>query len=132
MAGRPTSLTPETRRIILEALKAGVFISTACQIAGITEKTFYNWVRRGQSEDPSDIEFSRFLQSCSKIIAATEISAVASIRAAGKKNWKAFAWWLSRRHGKRWGAHQEAGGQVQGRPPVPLTVKTTKRDKKEV
>lgn len=102
-AGRPTALTPEVKRIILSALESGVFVSNACQIAGVAEKSFYNWIKRGQSEDPADGEYREFLQSCEKTIAMTEASAVASIRSAGRRNWKACAWFLSRRHPRRWG-----------------------------
>lgn len=99
-AGRPTSLTLEVRTAIIEALRAGNYIDTAIRIAGINRTTFYNWVKRAEAgESP----FTEFINTCEKVIAEAEGDAVKSLQAAGKADWKAIAWWLSRRHFKKWG-----------------------------
>ena len=99
--GRPTSLTLDVRRAIIESLRDGATISVSCSAAGISRQTFYDWIKRGQAEESP---FKEFIDICERVIAESEISAVASIRAAGKKNWKALAWLLSRRHRRRWGS----------------------------
>jgi transposase len=102
-AGRPSSLTSTTKRTIIESIRAGAYLSTACQIAGVTERTFYNWIKRGQQEGAKNKEYKLFFQSVTRVIAETEGEAVGQILRAGKMDWRAVAWFLSRRHRKRWG-----------------------------
>ena len=58
-AGRPTSLTPDTQALITQALAACVPVRHACEAAGISYRTFYNWLGRGEVaeliEDPAAI-----------------------------------------------------------------------------
>ena len=46
--GRPTKLTPELREEIVELLKAGNYIKTACAVVGINKTTFYQWLKKGK------------------------------------------------------------------------------------
>jgi hypothetical protein len=46
--GRHDKLTPERAQVILEALQKHNYISTACELAGISEQTFYNWLDRAE------------------------------------------------------------------------------------
>jgi hypothetical protein len=56
--GRPSKFTPETTGIILDALESGSFVDSACILAAIDEKTFYNWIKAG-NEGKSD-DFREF------------------------------------------------------------------------
>ncbi len=42
-----SKLTPETSKLICDAIKKGHSIAGACGIAEITERTFYVWIKRG-------------------------------------------------------------------------------------
>lgn len=42
--GRPTKKLPEAVKLLLDTLRDGAPISTACDIAGIDRQTFYNWI----------------------------------------------------------------------------------------
>lgn len=45
--GRPSKFSPEVQEKIVSALTRGAYIETACTLAGVDKKTFYNWIRRG-------------------------------------------------------------------------------------
>src|SRR5580658_6385682 len=93
--GRPTSLTPEVRRIILTALNAGTYISTACSLAGISESTFYSWQALADSNNEENRPFREFMEACRRAIAEAEEEDIGHIRTAGKIDWRALAWFLS-------------------------------------
>jgi hypothetical protein len=46
--GQPTKFTPERAQLIIEALQKHNYLSTACELAGISEQTFYNWLDRAE------------------------------------------------------------------------------------
>ena len=46
--GRRTLLTPEVQRNIVRVLREGNYPKTAYTLAGISEKTYYNWLGRGE------------------------------------------------------------------------------------
>src|SRR5207249_6079969 len=54
--GRPpgsVSLTPEIAEQILELIRAGVWDYVAAEAAGISDRTFYEWIQRGEGEHPT-------------------------------------------------------------------------------
>ena len=99
--GRRTKLTPEVQDRILQAVRAGLRYREAALAAGIDERTFYNWKRRGE-EAKSGIYF-QFFQSLKEAEARGELALLARIQAASQETWQAAAWILERRHRERWG-----------------------------
>jgi hypothetical protein len=57
MAGRRCLLTPETWKAIVEAIRAGAFDWVAAEAAGIGRRTFYDWLKRGESGDQRFVRF---------------------------------------------------------------------------
>jgi hypothetical protein len=51
--GRPTKLTPERHRRIVEAIRAGCYAEVAARAAGIVPSTYYDWLQRGQNGEAS-------------------------------------------------------------------------------
>ena len=49
--GRETLLTPDLAQRILSYIRAGAFDWVAAEANGVSRKTFYDWVRRGEGED---------------------------------------------------------------------------------
>lgn len=45
---RPSKLTPDRQARIVRAIRDGNYASTAAQLAGITDRSFYNWMKIGQ------------------------------------------------------------------------------------
>lgn len=114
--GRDTKLTPERQVTILDALKTGCYVETACLYAGISVATMYNWVERGKRERErltvfpdelgyeTEVVFLEFLEAVEKARATAELRAVAQIqKAASEGTWQAASWYLERSAPKRWG-----------------------------
>ncbi|MBX9790187.1 MAG: hypothetical protein K2Y37_14820 [Pirellulales bacterium] len=93
-----SKFTPDRRARILAAARAGQWRSTAATAGGIDYATLKRWLNRAASE-PAYAEFRRELLEAER---AAELDALAGIRSAGRDDWRALAWYLERRHAKRW------------------------------
>lgn len=97
--GRPTSLTQEVARTIIEAMRCGNFLESAAALAGVSVSSVRNWIRAGRrGQSPALAEFAR---AVAKARAEAEIADLNHIRE--DPSWQAAAWRLERRHPKRWG-----------------------------
>lgn len=98
--GRPTHLTPEAQDAICEALRDGVPMRTAAQLAGIPERTVFEWLRRGEGFDlkPQERIYVEFLQATKLARAEGVKERIRRITQAAEKNWQADAWVLERTH----------------------------------
>jgi transposase len=98
---RPTKLTPEVQEIIVSALKLGASKKKACQYAGITEKSFYEWLQRAERDEQPYREFSEQIE---KAEADHYVRALAQIETAARSGtWQASAWKLERKYPEEWG-----------------------------
>ncbi|OWK36539.1 hypothetical protein [Fimbriiglobus ruber] len=93
--GRPTKLTPLIKKIVLMALEGGATRKTAAEMAKVSPRTFQLWLRLGLSPD-ADPEYREFRTDVLRAEAEAVLSCVDLIRKAGKKDWRAAAWWLER------------------------------------
>lgn len=94
-AGRPAILlTDEVRAAIVECVRNGCPYTVAAKCAGISPRTLQTWLQRGR--DGSAPEYVALVADIEKAKSEAIRVAVEEIRAAGKKNWTAFAWWLER------------------------------------
>lgn len=86
---RPTSLTPEVTRKLTAALRAGHSRSTACLLAGIGRRTFYDHYK----------SIRTFRTAIKRAEARPKRRWLACIERAAKdpKHWPAAAWLLERR-----------------------------------
>lgn len=50
--GRPSKLTPERQDEIVELLKAGNYVETACALVGVGRSTFYDWMEKAEMNLP--------------------------------------------------------------------------------
>ncbi len=111
MSGRPSKLTEDVKLAVVAALRRGNYRQTAATLAGISERTLYNWVERGESgEEP----YADFLQAMKSAEAESEADLLEEIRGAqpavpgeggrGADLWQAKAWVMERRWPKRWAA----------------------------
>jgi len=106
MAGRQTDLTPETQEKIVSAIKSGNYASVAAAYAGITERTFYNWMAWGRaSEDEANIYF-QFLHAVTCAEAEAEVRAVALVNRAMSDDWRAAIEYIRRKFPHRWNPPQ--------------------------
>ena len=105
---RPSKLTQEITDKICEAVSTGLTFDLAAQVAGVSPRTFYRWMRKGEDEGPGGKHW-QFRQEVKRAEAENAMQALATINQAGHDgSWQAHAWLLERRHkGYRRDAPQE-------------------------
>jgi predicted DNA-binding transcriptional regulator AlpA len=84
---------PETQKRFLEMYKQGVPVSACCDYSGISKKTFYNWISKGQDGDP---EFLQFLHAVRKADRELQSSIISDIKKNGTTAGK--IWLLKNRY----------------------------------
>ena len=119
-AGRPTKLTSEVADKICQALKAGNWREVAAQWAGIGERTFREWMAKGE-DDPDGIhgDFRRRVLEAEQ---QAEIRMVALVMKAAENDPRHAEWWLERKNPGRWGRQVH---EVQGKDGGPVAVEIT-------
>jgi transposase-like protein len=137
--GRPTKFTQEVRERILDALRTGVWVSTAAEYAGVSYETVRTWLRRGEAELAAgkQSEFTDFSVVVAQAIATTEVRALGLIQSAASKHWQAAAWWaehaLPQKYGRReQRAHVHAAAVgvellLGGRDPADVPIEARER-----
>ena len=99
-----SKLSPSIQKAICESLKNGNYGYVAAEAAGITERTYYNWLRRGEDgEEP----FFQFFQAVKRAEAQGKERLVRIVRLAAKTSWQAAMTILERRHPCRWARRDE-------------------------
>ncbi|MCA9312668.1 MAG: hypothetical protein KDA21_15750 [Phycisphaerales bacterium] len=79
---------------MLAALRAGNYIETAAEFAGIDRATLFRWLAKGRAARSG--QFRDFCDAVEGAIAQAEVAAVARIVTASQADWKAAAWLLER------------------------------------
>lgn len=110
--GRPSKLTPERQRRLLEAIRGGNYYETACAYAGIDYQTLRNWMKRGEEEGEG--VYFEFFEAVKKAEADAEVSAVQAIRSGFGDDWRAAMTLLERRYPDRWGRRERMDLQHSG------------------
>lgn len=93
--GPKLKLTPETQEKICNEIKRGLPVSHAAELAGITQRTYYNWYNKGKNAKSG--RFKEFYNKIEEAKAYGIALRVENIRKAGESGtWQADAWWLER------------------------------------
>lgn len=95
--GRPSKLTDELTEQFAEEVRNGLPICYVCDLLGITEVTYQNWMKQGKEDYESDVESSQaeFFRQIKKAYAQFVKQSKDDMRDK-TKNWTAIAWWLER------------------------------------
>jgi len=114
--GRPSKYRPEVTGRICAALRAGRTRQAACAHGGISDETFARW----------QAHYVDFVEAVACAETEAQMQAVSCLRLAMPQNWRAAAWYLSRRYPAEWGQQQmrgvnggsvsECGGGGSGQP----------------
>lgn len=96
MAGRPTSMTPQVKEKILEAIRGGNYREVAAQYAGVTAKTLREYLRK--KDDDAIVFRAAILAAEAKV----EIDLVGAIKKLADGDLKAGTWYLARKFPERW------------------------------
>lgn len=98
-------LTPEIEEKLLNHIRMGMPIVQSCSLAGIAEKTYYNWIDYSKDDSRKDQElFVQFLQKLKKAEAEAQANLVKHIKE--DTTWQSKAWILERRWASTWGRQE--------------------------
>jgi hypothetical protein len=75
---RPTKLTLEVQAAIVEALKAGNYAEDAAVHAGIEPRTYYRWMKRGESGRGAFGQFCQAIREAEAAVAGRMIENTSS------------------------------------------------------
>lgn len=104
-----TKFTPEVVEILLTAIRAGNYFTTACQYAGIHVGTLYRWLEWGEEDGREG--YKEFAEELRQAEAEAEVDLVHMVSVHAKTDWRAGMELLSRRFPERWSSKQEVSGQ---------------------
>ena len=112
--GQPTKLlNPDIKNTILDLIRKGNYVKTACIAAGVSERVFYEWQKRaeagGETGGGDDNVYVQFFRELKNARQANIAERVAKIQQAGEKeqNWTANAWLLERMEPGEYGKRME-------------------------
>src|ERR1044072_1100662 len=97
--GRKTKLTPEVGEKIVKLISAGNYRETACAAAGIDARTLRNWLKWGAEGTEPYATLSAEMEEAE---GSAEARHVLTLVSASKEDWRAAAWFLSRKWPERW------------------------------
>ncbi|MDA0990771.1 MAG: hypothetical protein O3A51_08475 [Verrucomicrobia bacterium] len=99
---RPTKLTPETQKIIVDAIQLGSTYVLASQAAGIAYNTFNEWMKAGEVAKSGVVR--EFYESVKKAEGQRVARWLSKIEAAANDGvWTAAAWKLERIYPETYG-----------------------------
>lgn len=107
MAGRPKGTTKikTHKQELLKLLRSGVPVTHACAAVGVSDVTFYKWIKNGKEGKTGQyVEFYNDVQKA-KADAVTRNVALIQ-KAAQGGTWQAAAWYLERCHANEFGKHE--------------------------
>jgi hypothetical protein len=116
-AGRPSVMKPEAVDRLLKALAAGNWRGVACEWAGIGERTFREWMSKGEGQKVG--RFRDFRRRVLEAEQSAEIRAVGLVMKAAEADARHAEWFLERKFPERWGRKDRheltgaGGGTVQ-------------------
>lgn len=116
-----SKLTPEVQEKICAAIAAGNYDIVAARYAGISDTTFYRWLKEGE-EAANGIKHG-FWVAVKDAGAKAEVRNVALIENAASFTWQAAAWWLERKYSDRWGRRERLEHVGDAGGPMEVTLK---------
>ena len=104
--GRPSKLTDELCKEIVDYIKQGNYPSTAACLCGVAESTFYQWMKLGRERKTGKfVEFMEAVRSAEKFAEAYHIQLLR--KAAEEGNVGASKWWLTNKFPEHWGKENQ-------------------------
>jgi hypothetical protein len=97
---RPTKLTPERARRIVDAIADCCTREAAAAAGGVSPSTLFAWLARGRAEP--DTPEGRLLERVQLAELEAELTLTRDVRAAAREDWRAAVTLLERRHPDRW------------------------------
>ena len=132
MAGRKLLLDTALIDSIANWLKLGYYQEDAAIMAGISERTFYSWMKKAneieennpETENEDEILFLQLMPSVKTARAESEGAHIRNIRrAADNGNWQASGWFLERSFPKKWGRRSALELSGEDGKPIEFEIK---------
>ena len=103
---------------ILEGVDSGVSYRSVCGYAGISEPSFYGWLKKGKEDQLSGIKspHNLFYEELQKHLVGVEVELVKSLKL--DKDWRAKAFILERRFPETWGKQEKVEEKEEVQPIV--------------
>jgi len=105
--------------LFLIKIRAGNYVTTALHLSGMSRGTLDRWLdaaaeyaeaeAQGHRPNADYAVFRDFRRDLVKAAAEAEDRLLADVRNQGERDWKAAAWIMERRFGKRWAKKAEIG-----------------------
>ena len=127
--GRESKLTPEVKEKILSALRAGNYANVAAEYAGISETTFYRWLRKGR-EAKRGI-YREFFAAVQRAEREAEVRAVAILQRHMDDNWQAAMTYLERKFPERWGRRDHLKVDIDPKETLAQWLAVSEKDLEE-
>ena len=109
--GRPSKLTDEVKKKLVDALRMGNYYEAACAYAGIRYFTFRRWIEKGEKA-----KSGQYCDFC-ELVKQAENEAEARTVTLWQKNipedWRAAQAFLEHRYPKRWGKRIQIAGDQE-------------------
>lgn len=117
-AGRPSEMTEDVVKKMLEGIALGLSIVEVADLAGKSRTTIYNWINAAEkavADGSADEEQSGFLDSVKEAQQEGQLKRLKRIQ-EGDPGWQGSAWIQERRYSRQWGAKQQISGDPDGVP----------------
>lgn len=118
MSGRPSKLTPDRRKTLIDAIKAGNHIVRACHFAGIDASTFYKWKKKAETSKSG--EYFDFVKEIEEAESQSQVRMVAQWQAQIPNDWRAAREFLARRFPDEWSSLEKR--EISGNSENPIVI----------
>lgn len=120
--GAPSKFSEERAERLIQAVRGGNYLKTACAFAGIDYTTLRRWIHKADEPDAPP-EYREFRDALEKARADAEVAALAKIqKAANEGQWQASAWFLERSMPERWARKEKTQLEITGEGGGPVKV----------
>ena len=118
MTSRPSKLTPEVKRRLVDAVKAGNHITRACEYAGINKVTYYRWKAKASTSKSG--EYFDLLQELEEAESEAQVRMVAQWQSQIPTDWRAAREFLARRFPDEWSSLEKR--EISGDSENPIVI----------
>ena len=131
--GRRCKLTLQLQQKIIELILKGNYVKVACNAVGISEVTYYDWIKRGEHaiKKHRTNKFSKFLKSIEIAQAESESKFVEIVQDASLYDAKHAEWMLERKSWKRWGRKERIEHSTDRDKPFKFEFEIIKKEDKK-
>jgi hypothetical protein len=107
-AGAPCKFNEERAAKMISYIRAGSFVHEAAAAAGVTQRTYNNWLTQGRKKEARDnSKFRKFAEDIDQALAQFRVVAVRKI--SGSKDWRGPAHMLALHDPKTYGIKTRIG-----------------------